>query len=113
MKIKANKIIEWHSLGFIIYGNVKNHRKEKRLGIAHALLLTICKPTTDITSVDRKNIRQKVRGSLNSKIPITTVPIAPIAPQTAYAVPTGIAFSPPIALKSKYILILTEIRKAA
>lgn len=39
--------------------------------------------------VERKNILQKVAGSLNTKIPTKTVPTAPIPVQTAYAVPIG------------------------
>ena len=78
------------------------------LNYIFALLLTNCKPITEITKVERKNILQKVTGSLNKNIPATTVPTAPIAPQTAYAVPTGIAFSPPIALKSKNMLKHTQ-----
>ncbi len=34
-------------------------------------------------------MRQKVAGSLNMKIPTSTVPTAPIPVHTAYAVPIG------------------------
>src|SRR5699024_1093162 len=67
---------------------------------------------TEMTKVKRKNNRQKVTGSWNRRIPIVTVPMAPIAPQTAYAVPTGMACSPPMALYKKYMLKLTQIIKA-
>ena len=40
-------------------------------------------PTTEPINVNRKNIRQKVTGSLNRKNPMRTVPIAPIPVQTA------------------------------
>jgi len=36
-----------------------------------------------------KNMRQKLTGSLNKKIPINTVPTAPMPVHTAYAVPIG------------------------
>jgi hypothetical protein len=48
-----------------------------------------------------KNIRQKETGSLNTKIPMITVPTAPIPVQTGYAVPSGIVFT---ARERKYIL---------
>lgn len=37
-----------------------------------------------------KNIRIILTGSLNTKIPIRTVPTAPMPVNTAYAVPIGI-----------------------
>ena len=40
-------------------------------------------------NVVRKNIRQKSAGSLKTKIPTSTVPIAPTPVHTAYAVPIG------------------------
>jgi hypothetical protein len=44
----------------------------------------------DAINVVIKNNRQKVAGSLKIKIPIKTVPTAPIPVQTAYQVPIGI-----------------------
>lgn len=46
-------------------------------------------PIIDAINVERKKIRQKVAGSLNTKIPTRTIPTAPIPVQTAYAVPIG------------------------
>ena len=43
----------------------------------------------EIIRVLIKNTRQKVAGSLNTKIPKSTLPTAPIPVQTAYAVPMG------------------------
>ena len=47
------------------------------------------RPTIDPISVIRKNILQKLAGSLKKKIPTIAVPAAPIPVQTAYAVPIG------------------------
>jgi hypothetical protein len=46
-------------------------------------------PTMEPMRVVRKKILQKVAGSLKNKIPIKTVPTAPIPVHTAYAVPMG------------------------
>lgn len=40
-------------------------------------------------NVVMKSIRKKVAGSLNTNIPTSTVPTAPIPVHTAYAVPIG------------------------
>src|SRR5687767_9502533 len=40
-------------------------------------------------NVAKKNNRQKVTGSLNTRIPNSAVPTPPIPVQTAYAVPIG------------------------
>ena len=64
----------------------------------------------EIISVLRKKILQKLAGSLNTKMPRTTVPTAPIPAQTAYAVPVGIGCVPPIDLNSRNILRLTLAR---
>ena len=50
---------------------------------------TTFKPTMEIISVLIKNIRQKSAGTLKKKMPINTVPTAPIPVHTAYAVPMG------------------------
>jgi len=59
-------------------------------------------------SVNKKNKRKKVVGSLKTKIPTNTVPTAPIPVQTAYAVPIG---SDCVALMSKPILTHKVIKK--
>src|SRR5574344_147253 len=51
---------------------------------------TILSPTIDITSVEIKNNLQKVAGSLNTTMPIRTVPTAPMPVHIGYAVPRGI-----------------------
>ena len=51
---------------------------------------TIFRPITDAMSVTMKKIRQKVAGSLKTRMPIRTVPTAPIPVHTGYAVPIGI-----------------------
>lgn len=55
-----------------------------------------------------KNILQKLAGSLNTKIPINTVPTAPIPVQTAYAVPIGSVW---VALINSNILMVSETKK--
>ena len=40
-----------------------------------------------------KNRRQKEAGSLNTRIPTSTVPTAPMPVHTGYAVPSGIVFA--------------------
>ena len=54
-----------------------------------------------------KNILQKVAGSLNTKIPIIALPIAPIPVQTAYAVPMGNSL---VAFTNNNILIVKQIK---
>lgn len=60
--------------------------------------LTNFNPIIEAMRVVTKKIRQKVAGSLKKKIPIKTLPTAPIPVQIAYAVPIGNPFSPEIAL---------------
>src|SRR5690606_41033374 len=60
--------------------------------------------------VVRKEMRQNVAGSLNTKMPTNTVPTAPIPVQTAYAVPIGNVC---VAFISSNILIESEIRNPA
>ncbi len=50
---------------------------------------TAFSPIIEPIKVVMKSKRKKVAGSLNTKIPIRTVPTAPIPVQTAYAVPIG------------------------
>ena len=57
-----------------------------------------------------KKIRKKVAGSLNTKMPINTVPTAPIPVHTAYAVPIG---SVCVAFIKSIILIDKVIKKPA
>lgn len=45
--------------------------------------LTNFNPTIEIIKVDTKKMRQKEAGSLKKKIPIKTLPTAPIPVQTA------------------------------
>lgn len=59
-------------------------------------------------SVEMKNTRQKLEGSLNKKIPTKTVPTAPIPVQTAYAVPIG---KPSVAFINSPILITRDTTK--
>ncbi len=47
-------------------------------------------PIIETMSVVKKNNLQKVAGSLNMNIPISTAPTAPIPVHTGYAVPKGI-----------------------
>src|SRR3954471_523113 len=61
----------------------------------------------DVISVIRKKIFQKSAGSLNTKIPIKAVPMAPIPVQTAYAVPIG---SVCVALINNNILMVNETK---
>jgi hypothetical protein len=61
-------------------------------------------------NVERKNILQKVAGSLKMNIPTKTVPTAPIPVQTAYAVPIGNSC---VALYNKIILIERQTKKPA
>ena len=58
-------------------------------------------PTTEMIKVVMKNNLQNVDGSLKTKIPISTVPMAPIPVQTGYAGPYGIVW---VALASDVIL---------
>ena len=60
--------------------------------------------------VNRKNNLRKETGSLNRKIPVRTVPTAPIPVHTAYAVPMG---SVCVAFTNKIILILSVTRNPA
>lgn len=50
---------------------------------------TTLSPIIDAIRVKRKNIRPIDTGSLNTNIPNSTVPTAPIPVHTAYAVPSG------------------------
>ena len=59
--------------------------------------------------VQIKNILQKVAGSLKQKMPIITVPTAPIPVQTAYAVPIGKVW---VALLSSTKLIVMHTKNA-
>lgn len=59
-------------------------------------------------SVNRKKSRMEVAGSLNTNIPIKTVPTAPMPVQMAYAVPKGKVCT---ALASKAILNTVEAKK--
>lgn len=65
---------------------------------------------TEPISVTIKKTLQKLTGSLKKKIPINTVPTAPIPVHTAYAVPIGKVC---VALMSSSILMVREIRKPA
>ncbi len=58
--------------------------------------------------VDKKKIRQKYAGSLNTNIPTRTLPTAPIPVQTAYAVPIGNSL---VTFTNKIILIVRHIKK--
>lgn len=58
--------------------------------------------------VVRKKILQKVAGSLKKKMPIKTVPTAPIPVQTAYAVPMGKVC---VALYNSAILMERQTKK--
>ena len=62
----------------------------------------------DIISVVIKNILPNVAGSLNTIIPKTAVPTAPIPVHTAYAVPMGKVC---VAFTSNTILITNAIKK--
>ena len=64
-------------------------------------------PINENISVEIKNKRQKVAGSLKKNIPTTTVPTAPIPVHTAYAVPIGNVCD---ALYNRYILIERQIK---
>src|SRR5262245_60126577 len=55
------------------------------------------------------SMRKVVAGSPNHSMPTITVPIAPIPPQTAYAVPIGIERA---AYSSRPMLIVTDTRNA-
>lgn len=50
---------------------------------------TIFSPITEAMRVKMKNMRQKVAGSLNTRMPMSTVPTAPMPVQMGYAVPMG------------------------
>lgn len=67
-------------------------------------------PIIEAIKVPIKNNRQKVAGSLKYKIPIITVPTAPIPVHTAYAVPIGNSAS---ALFRKIKLNTAQIKKPA
>jgi hypothetical protein len=67
------------------------------------------KPTIEIISVVRKNNLQKVAGSLNTSIPTTTIPNAPIPVHTAYDVPTGSVF---VTVYKRKMLVKRQIRNA-
>lgn len=60
----------------------------------------------EATSVVMKNKRQNVAGSLKTKIPIRTVPTAPIPVHTGYAVPIGRFW---VALASSPILAIVKM----
>lgn len=64
----------------------------------------------DPINVAIKNILQKSEGSLKKKIPISTVPTAPIPVHTAYAVPNG---SVCVARYKRYMLKVRLIKKPA
>ena len=57
-----------------------------------------------------KNSRQKLTGSLKKKMPINTVPTAPIPVQTVYAVPIG---SVCVAFTSSVMLMVRQTRNMA
>ena len=59
-------------------------------------------------SVNRKKSRMGVADSLNTNIPIKTVPTAPMPVQMAYAVPKGKVCT---ALASKAILNTVDAKK--
>ena len=61
----------------------------------------------EVINVNIKKILQKVAGSLNTKIPIITLPIAPIPVQTAYAVPIGNSL---VAFTNKSMLMVKQIK---
>lgn len=63
-----------------------------------------------MTSVVIKKSLQNVAGSLNTRMPIRTVPTAPIPVHTGYAVPTGIVLT---AFARNNILKNADDRKAA
>ena len=69
------------------------------------------KPAIEPISVETKNNRQKVAGSLKIKIPTSTPPTAPIPVQIAYAEPMGSAPIPETALNIRYIEIAKHARK--
>lgn len=71
---------------------------------------TAFNPTTEPIKVTIKKILQKLMGSLKKKIPIKTVPTAPIPVHTAYAVPIGKVW---VAFISRSILIVREIKNPA
>ncbi len=51
----------------------------------------IFSPTIEAISVVMKKMRQNVAGSRNTRMPISTLPTAPMPVHTGYAVPIGIA----------------------
>ena len=59
-------------------------------------------------SVTIKNSRQKVAGSWKTRMPMITVPTAPIPVQTGYAVPSGIVC---VTLANRPMLINENARK--
>src|SRR5699024_806638 len=62
-------------------------------------------PTIEAINVPIKKSLQKLTGSLNMKMPISTVPTAPTPAKTAYAVPIGIVFE---AIIKKSMLKVSE-----
>ena len=70
-------------VAFLLNGLAQLLITRSQAGAVYLPLLTTCNPITEITSVERKNIRQNVTGSLNTTMPAITVPMAPMAPQTA------------------------------
>lgn len=69
---------------------------------------TAFRPMIEPISVVIKKILQKLTGSLNTRMPIKTVPTAPIPVHTAYAVPIGSVW---VAFISSNILRVRETRK--
>lgn len=65
---------------------------------------------TEPIRVTIKKTLQKLTGSLKKKIPVKTVPTAPIPVHTAYAVPIGKVW---VALISRSMLTVKEIKKPA
>lgn len=71
---------------------------------------TVFRPMIDAISVKMKNRRQKVAGSWKQKIPVNTVPMAPIPVQTAYAVPIGRLS---VAFANRPILMIVKTKNPA
>lgn len=72
--------------------------------------MTALSPIMDAISVEMKNKRQNVVGSLKTNIPTNTVPTAPIPVQTAYAVPMG---SDCVALNNSVMLMANATKNPA
>ena len=64
------------------------HRPE-----SHFLIHTILSPISDAINVKIKNRRQKLAGSLNTRVPMSAVPMAPMPVHTGQAVPIGMVFA--------------------